>query len=102
MNYKIYVKKIEENNNFLDITLCIYNNDEPEFTTVLRNVDQEDGSIKQEEIKTPRKEIIKRIKTQTNVADDYVENEIKKELELFKISQLDKERKINYFKDKVF
>mgnify|MGYP001618160140 CR=1 FL=1 len=102
MDYKIYVKKIEEQGEFLELTLCIFDNNEPEFTTKLVDVSQDDGTIKQEEVEVPRKEIVKKLRIQINVVNDFVEREVVKELEKYKLSLQDKDSKINYFKNKVF
>ncbi len=108
--YKLKIKDIKNVDNNLKLNLSIYDSNLPSFTTgsqiVPAVIDGMTGSIiipeTIEMIQIPRPELIKNINISLNTPIDYIEAQIKKEIENFKLGEIDIKEKIEYFKDKVY
>ena len=109
VNNKIKVKRIESNNNNLKFVLSIYDSDLPETTEEIRTISavlDELGKIitpeTTETVEINRPETIKFLYIHYNTPYDYIETQIKKEIEKFKIGKKDIKEKKEYFKNKVY
>ena len=108
--YKIRIKEISGSNGNLRMSLAIYDEDLPETTEEEKIIPEQIDELTKEVIAVsyteivniPRVEVNKVLNISHNAPNDYIEDQIKKELENFKIGEKDISEKIEYFKNKVF